>query len=231
MPISEKTVELNVSRTVVEKMRRTHRRNVYSLGATQAEESAFGFDVEVTDGAWSAGIIQYKRLYVQPSGAHRWHLNRTVARDQHSLLLVLEAAGFPVLYCFPAFDDEGPLRAWTPPSLWSRVWWVKPSSIPIPAPIDSHHEVERTASGVWNVYSDEPLQFESPVTSINESFLSPMAEGREEHSLLSLKRTVNREIERRSQQVGVSAEQRVSTYFKSTFSGMQFLVAGKTTRT
>lgn len=55
MPISEKTVELNVSRTIVEKIRRIHQRQVYALGATQSQEAAFGFDIEVTDGAWTAG--------------------------------------------------------------------------------------------------------------------------------------------------------------------------------
>lgn len=226
MPISEKTVELNVSRTVVEKMRRIHQRNVYALGATQSEEAAFGFDVEVTDGAWSGGVIQYKRLYVQPGGAHRWHLNRTVARDQHSLLRVLEDAGFLVLYCFPQFDDEGPLRSWTPPSLWSRVWWVRPSSIPVPAPVDAHHDVERSPAGVWNVYSDDPQEFDNPTTSFDEYFARPMAQRQQQHSLAHLKKLINREIEERSVDLRGAADARARRYFSSTLAGMQLVGIG-----
>lgn len=226
MAISEKTVELNVSRTVVEKMRRIHQRQVYALGATQSEEAAFGFDVEVTDGAWTAGVIQYKRLYAQPGGSHRWHLNRTTARDQHSLLLALEAAGFLVLYCFPKFDDETTLRKWTPPSLWSQVWWVKPSSIPVPTPIDTHHDVERTRSGVWNVYSDEPVEFEDPSTSFDDVFLRPMAQRGQDQSLEQLKKTVNAEVLARSVRLKVAPSLRPRRYFTSTLSGMQLIGLG-----
>lgn len=226
MPISEKTVELNVSRTVVEKMRRIHQRQVYALGATQAEEAAFGFDVEVTDGAWTGGVIQYKRLYAQPSGGHRWHLNRTTARDQHSLLLALENAGFLVLYCFPKFDDESTLRRWTPPSLWSQVWWVKPSSIPVPAPIDAHHDVERTTSGTWKVYSADPVEFEDPSTSLDDVFLNPMADREKQHSLERLKKRINEEVLARSEKVKGRANLRPRRYFTSTLSGTQVIGLG-----
>jgi hypothetical protein len=151
---------LNVSRTIIEKMRQTHQINAYAIGATQAQEQQFGFDVLATDGAWCGGFIQYKRLYVS-GNVHRWNLNRTKYRDQHTILCAVEAMGFPVFYCFPKFDSEATLRRWTPPSLWSQVWWVRPSAIPVPAPVDKHHHVTfNTASGIWQVFSDEGVEFD-----------------------------------------------------------------------
>lgn len=159
MAITEKTVELNVSRTVVEKMRRTHRINAYAIGASQAQEAQLGYDVLMTDGLWCGGYIQYKRLHVI-GGIHRWNLNRTTHKDQHSLLLQLEANGFPVFYCFPKFDSEVALRQWTPPSLWSQVWWVRPSSIQVPTPVNAHHHVTHDpATGQWQVFSDVGKEF------------------------------------------------------------------------
>jgi hypothetical protein len=228
MPISEKTVELNVSRTVVEKLRRFHQRQVYALGATQAQEAAFGFDVEVTDGLWSAGVIQYKRLYVEPKGVHLWHLNRTAARDQHSLLLTLEAAGFLVLYCFPKFDDENTLRRWTPPSLWSQVWWVKPSSIPVPDPVDTFHKVRRTPSGVWTVSSEKPVEFDDPSTDFDVEFSHRLASRSDKHTLRELKAKLNKELYRRSVNRRPDSDARQRRYAASTLSGTQIIGLGPT---
>ncbi|MFV8598609.1 hypothetical protein [Ralstonia pseudosolanacearum] len=197
MAITEKTVELNVSRTVVEKMRRTHRINAYAIGASQAQEAQFGFDVLMTDGSWCGGYIQYKRLYANGS-IHRWNLNRTKHKDQHSLLLQLEASGFPVFYCFPKFDSEVTLRRWTPPSLWSQVWWVRPSSIQVPSPVDAHHHVTHNpATGQWQVFSDvgkeftpEPADFLGVETQLLELNI-------ETHSLARLKEVTRKLLDAR----------------------------------
>lgn len=202
MPISEKTVELNVSRTIIEKCRRYHQMQAYSLGATQTEEATFGFDIEVTDGAWSGGFIQYKRLYRLSSGVKRWNLNRTAHRDQHSLLLLLEQSGIPVYYCFPDFDDEATIKQWTPPSLWKQVWWVKPSSIPVPPPIDAHHHVTLDLSGNWQVHSDNPISFDPEDTSFESVERAWFGNKNENYSLEKIKNKINEFIENRWEIIG-----------------------------
>lgn len=204
LPISEKTVELNVSRTVIEKMRRYHQIQAYALGATQAQESMFGFDVEVTDGTWSGGFIQYKKLYTMAGGLKRWNLNRTAHRDQHSLLLWLEAAGVPVFYCLPDFDDESQLRCWTPPPLWRKVWWIKPSVIPVPAPVDTHHHVTLSTSGVWKVHSGPGTIFDPGEASFNSVEKDWLDNPSNDLSLKSIKDMVNREVTRRWETVQAS---------------------------
>lgn len=157
MGISEKTVELNVSRVVIEKCRRTHRRPAYAMGLTQDQEATMGADVFVEDATgWTGGFIQYKAMHRQATGAMRWNLNRTTHRDQHSLLCILEDAGYPVFYCFPKFDHAAAVSAWTPPSLWEEVFWVRPNAIKVPSPVDTHHHVEYSTAGVWTVASEEP---------------------------------------------------------------------------
>lgn len=197
MPISEKTVELNVSRTVIEKCRRFHQIQAYAVGATQAQEAKFGFDVEVTDGAWAGGFIQYKKLYKSASGIKKWNLNRTSNRDQHSLLLMLEASGIPVFYCLPDFDTESELRQWTPPPLWTQVWWVKPSSIAVPAPIDEHHHVTLDPSGVWKVFSENGEEFDPGDTSFDAVEQAWFRDKNRDVSLKSIKQLVNKEVDRR----------------------------------
>ena len=197
MPISEKTVELNVTRTIIEKMRRTHQINAYAIGATQAQEQQFGFDVLATDGSWCGGFIQYKRLYANGK-IHRWNLNRTKYRDQHSILCAVEALGFPVFYCFPKFDSETTLRQWTPPSLWSQVWWIRPSAIPVPAPVNAHHHVTYdNATGVWQVHSDDGTEFDpgSAEFSLVEELLLDLDV--ETHSLERLKGSIRELMESR----------------------------------
>jgi len=198
MPISEKTVELNVSRTVIEKMRRTHQINAYSIGATQAQEKQFGFDVMSTDGFWCGGLIQYKRKYAMTGGVDRWNLNRTTHRDQHSLLCALENAGFPVFYCFPKFDSELALRQWTPPSLWKQVWWVRPMAINVPAPVDDHHHVTyNNMTGVWQVFSESGEEFDPGDVGFSVLEERLLALNRETHSLARLKETTERLIAER----------------------------------
>ncbi len=231
MGISEKTVELNVTRTVIEKMRRFHRRPAYSIGATQTQEAQFGFDVDITDGSWSGGIIQYKRLYKQASsGAYRWNLNETKKRDQHSLLLWLEGLGLPVLYCFPKFDDEGPLRAWSPPSLWKQVWWVRPQDIAVPAPVDARHHVELSTAGVWAVFSEKGQTLKDPTVSFEESFLRPLAKRQSKGSVKHLKEALNTAIEERSRTMGGPESSRAARYAASTLAGMQLIALGPDTR-
>ena len=192
MAITEKTVELNVSRTVVEKMRRTHRINAYAIGASQAQEAQLGYDVLMTDGSWCGGYIQYKRLRVN-GNIHQWDLNRTTHKDQHSLLLQLEANGFPVFYCFPKFDSELALRQWTPPSLWRQVWWFKPSSIPVPDPIDAHHHVAfNTATGTWRVSSKVGKEFVPESTDFASVEKQLLGLDIETHSLARLKEETQR---------------------------------------
>jgi hypothetical protein len=160
--ISEKTVELNISRVVIEKCRRTHQLQAYSMGLTQAQEAGIGADVFIeTMAGWTGGFIQYKAMHRQATGEYHWHLNRTTHRDQHSLLCILENAGYPVFYCFPMFDDASVIAGWTPPPLWKQVTWASPNAINVPAPIDKHHHVEwvpplAPAAAKWNVYSKNP---------------------------------------------------------------------------
>lgn len=162
MPVSEKTVELNISRVVIEKCRRLHQRPAYSMGLTQAEEAAIGADVFIeAEPGWVGGFIQYKAMHRQASGNLRWNLNRTQNRDQHSLLCALESAGYPTFYCLPMFDDASEIAAWTPPPLWTKVAWMSPNAMNVPAPVDDHHHVEcvpATPSNPqqWNIYSDNP---------------------------------------------------------------------------
>ncbi|WP_124903860.1 hypothetical protein [Burkholderia sp. Bp9004] len=197
MPISEKTVELNVSRTIIEKMRRTHQINAYAIGATQAQEQQFGFDVLATDGSWCGGFIQYKRLYAN-GNINRWNLNRTKYRDQHSILCAVEALGYPVFYCFPKFDSETTLRQWTPPSLWSQVWWIQPSAIPVPSPVDAHHHVTYdNATGVWQVYSDEGTEFDPGSADFSFVEKRMLDLDVETHSLERLKGSVREIMETR----------------------------------
>ncbi|TFI08643.1 MULTISPECIES: hypothetical protein [unclassified Herbaspirillum] len=187
MTITEKTVELNVTRTIIEKMRRTNQMNAYAVGASQGQEKEFGFDVLATDGTWLGEFIQYKRLYVN-GAKHRWNLNRTTYRDQHTMLCALEALGFPVYYGFPKFDSETTLRQWTPPSLWRQVWWVRPSVIPVPAPIDEHHHViYDTATGVWTVHSEDRLEFDPGDTDFSSVEKRLLDMNTETHSLKRFK--------------------------------------------
>ena len=197
MAITEKTVEQNVSRTIVEKMRRTHQINAYAIGASQAQETQLGYDVLTTDGSWCGGYIQYKRLHANGT-VHRWNLNRTTHKDQHSLLLQLEAAGFPVFYCFPKFDSELALRQWTPPSLWSQVWWVRPSTIPVPAPVDTHHHVTfNTTSGIWQVFSDHGKRFDPGPTDFSGVEKRLLGLDVETHSLARLKEVTQKLLQAR----------------------------------
>ncbi|MFE8645427.1 hypothetical protein ACFX58_10125 [Sphingomonas sp. NCPPB 2930] len=197
MAISEKTVELNISRTVIEKMRRYHQIKAYALGATQAQESMFGFDIEITDGAWSGGFVQYKRLHHVAGGFKRWNLNRTTHRDQHSLLLWIEATGIPVFYCLPNFDSEIELRRWTPPPLWTQAWWIKPSDIPVPPPIDKYHHLTLSPAGIWKVHSDEGKAFDPGLASfksLEENWFDRLDK---DIDLATIKTKLNKEIYRR----------------------------------
>lgn len=191
MAISEKTVELNVSRTVVEKLRRFHQIQAYALGTTQTEEQMFGLDVEVTDGLWSAGCIQYKRLYRPSAGVWRWNLNRTTSRDQHSLLCTLQQAGFPVFYCFPKFDSEAELRQWTPPPLWTEVWWIPPMDLTVPAPVDDHHHLILDAAGKWTIHSGNGTPLRLTPTSFNAVEIALVQAVQGNATLSVLKETIN----------------------------------------
>lgn len=162
MGISEKTVELNVSRVVIEKCRRTHQRPAYAMGLTQDQEAGIGADVFIEDASgWTGGFIQYKAMHRQATGAMRWNLNRTTHKNQHSLLCILEDADYPVFYCFPKFDHAGAVSAWTPPSLLEEVFWVRPNAINVPAIVDAHHHVEYSSAGAWTVASEEPREIPS----------------------------------------------------------------------
>lgn len=168
-------------------MRRTNQINAYALGASQGQEKEFGFDVLATDGSWLGEFIQYKRLYVNGIN-HRWNLNRTTYRDQHTILCEIESLGFPVYYCFPKFDSETVLRRWTPPSLWKQVWWVKPSAIPVPKPIDAHHHViYNTATGAWTVHSEDHVEFDPGDTDFASVEKRLLDMNIETHSLERLK--------------------------------------------
>lgn len=131
-----------------------------------------------------------------------------------------------MLYCFPKFDDEAPLQAWTPPSLWSQVWWVRPLAIPVPAPIDTHHHVERTPAGVWNVFSDKPTKFADPTVDFEEYFVRPLAERKREGSFRQLKKLINSELARRSKELGGPESSRMRRYAASTLAGMQLVGLG-----
>ena len=132
------------------------------MGLTQDEEAGIGADVFIEDAnGWTGGFIQYKAMHRQPNGALRWNLNRTTHKDQHTLLCILENAGYPVFYCFPMFDDAGSISAWSPPSLYKKVTWIRPNAIGVPAPVDAHHHVEcvfppKGSKPTWNVYSVVP---------------------------------------------------------------------------
>lgn len=128
-----------------------------------------------------------------------------------------------MLYCFPKFYDEAPLQAWTPPSLWSQVWWVRPLAIPVPAPIDTHHHVERTPAGVWNVFSDKPTKFAYPTVDFEEYFVRPLAERKREGSFRQLKKLINSELARRSKELGGPESSRMRRYAASTLAGMQLV--------
>ena len=185
MPISEKTVELNVSRAVVEKMRRYHQIRTYSLGTSQTEEQMFGLDVEITDGTWSGGCIQYKRLKKTTAG-DRWDLNHTTNRDQQSLLCTLQKAGFPVYYCLPKFDDESVLQRWSPPPIWEEVWWIPPLSLKVPKPVNDHHHLllrttiapgAKKATKTWWIYSENGLQLKlvpTPFEEVEAAFMKSL---------------------------------------------------------
>lgn len=238
MPISEKTVELNVSRTVVEKMRRFHQIQAYALGTTQSEEQMFGLDVEVTDGSWSGGCIQYKRLYRSATGESRWNLNRTTNRDQHSLLCLLQQAGFPVFYCFPKFDTESELRQWTPPPLWTQVWWIRPKDLLVPPPVNDHHHLILDAAGKkWTIHSERGKLLDLPNTSFDEveaEFVEAVA-GAGASTLAQLKRKINRfaqdswktHQEKSQQRNALSDASARNAYFGDLLQGLSLMALGK----
>lgn len=238
MAISEKTVELNVSRSVVNRMRRKYKVKAYALGTTQGEEQMFGLDVEVTDGTWSAGCIQYKRLYKMATpapGVSRWNLNRTKGRDQHTLLCELEAAGYPVFYCFPKFDDEAPLGDSLPP-LWKRVWWIRPSALVVPAPIDKHHHLTRDSAGTWLMYSStgtpfelEPTSFEEVVNQLLGYRNSPqkLSQLKEQINNLSLKSWKKHRSNGVNKLTDAEVESEKAEYFADLWRGMNLLVLAK----
>jgi hypothetical protein len=180
MRVSEKTIELNRTRVVVEKCRRTHKQPAYSIGFTQDEEAhRWGADAAIDAAGWFGGFIQYKTLHREANGTCVWKLNRTKKKDQHSLLLGVEQGQLPVFYCFPKFETDAPLRRFAPPSLWSEVWWFKPSSLGIND--DEHHEVELSAGGVWSVCSETPRRLpkrpDVPFSVVEKTFRSSKLDG------------------------------------------------------
>ena len=99
--ISEKTVELNLSRQIADWFQFMTLRQHFVIAPSQQDEGYLGYDVELV-GGFRVMLIQYKRAYVT-GDRWTWRLNRTRLRDQHERLQRLEANGLLVYYGFPHF--------------------------------------------------------------------------------------------------------------------------------
>src|SRR5437016_4904662 len=106
--ISEKTVELNLSRQMCEWFQFLTGLPHFVVGPTQREEGVLGYDVEFVGGV-RAVLVQFKRAYVA-GNRWTWLLNRTRSTDQHSRLQSLEQTGLIVFYAFPHFATTADLQ-------------------------------------------------------------------------------------------------------------------------
>lgn len=161
MPLSEKTVELNLTTELLNWLWKVTGHTHCAFGLTQQQEAQLGVDV-ATVGGTSAIFIQYKRAYVEGSN-WRWHLNRTTGQDQHQKLQQLEGIGLNVYYAFPYFDSGSELAA-NRRRLLLNTFWIRPSQIqPAGGPTGHHDVVFSSTTGVWVVHSD-PVPLPVPLS-------------------------------------------------------------------
>lgn len=158
--ISEKTVELNLTTELINWLYTVTEQTHYALAPSQREEGTLGYDVALLGSG--AILIQYKRAYVEGTN-WSWNLNRTQQKNQHSLLLDLEAQGFPVFYALPHFNTPAHIAA-RRRRLLLDTFWFPPSSIRPPGGPNGHHEVHYDESSRrWWVTSQQEVEMPPPL--------------------------------------------------------------------
>lgn len=163
MPLTEKSVELNLTSEILNHLARRYGRSFYALGPSMRAEDRLGFDVSVR-APGQALLIQYKRAYELSSGHLEWRLNRTSKQDQHEKLQLLEARGLRVFYAFPRFTTAQQLSAHRY-RLLLQTFWRRPLSLQPSAGPRGHHEVRwHPVSGTWVLLSDDPVPVREPPT-------------------------------------------------------------------
>ena len=155
-PISEKTVELNLTVEIVNFIYSKTGRRSFAWGPTLQQEANFGFDC-----AYNASgrffFVQYKRAYDEPGG-HLFHLNYTTKEDQHQRLCNLESTGCATYYLLPRFTSVAHLAAHRghlllPP----HTRFMLPSAIPIPRGIGKH-DLHIHGSRIW--LTSDPIEID-----------------------------------------------------------------------
>ena len=140
IPLTEKTIELNVTAELLSVVwGRTHRAPI-ATGLSLKDEPRFSYDFRI-DLAGRPFFIQFKRAYRTGHEFHyRINFNKEV--DQHDRLLIFERFGFGVAYCLPMFDDMPTLglnrvKLLDPQS----TLWIRPSNLKFSPNYFGHHNV------------------------------------------------------------------------------------------
>ena len=155
--ISEKTVELNLTVEVVNRLSFMFNYPAFAWGPTLRQEARWGFDA-ATGVSGRFIYLQFKRAYVDGAG-HVFQLNRTAAKDQHKKLLALEAAGCAVRYALPRFTTlsfiaSNRRRLLVPP----RTAWIAPSQVPMPNGGIGHDDLHIHPGRRW--LTSDPIDFD-----------------------------------------------------------------------
>lgn len=163
-PISEKTVELNLTVEIVNYIHWKTGRRSYAWGPTLQQEATFGFDCAYNQNG-RFFFVQYKRAYDEPGG-HVFHLNRTKAKDQHQRLCNLESTGCATYYLLPLFTQLSYLAAHRGHLLVRpHTRFMRPSRIHMPGGGVGHHDLHIHSHSVWltsdriDIEDEEPNDF------------------------------------------------------------------------
>lgn len=153
--ISEKTVELNLTTELVNKIYKATGNRPYILAPSQRQEGTLGYDVALGQTQGQGVLIQYKRAYVNTPNKYEFHLNRTATRDQHQRLQVLESLGIPVFYAFPIFHLPAEVIQYRR-YLLVHTKFVRPSRIrPVGGPTGHHDVIYDSDVNKWTVHSSQ----------------------------------------------------------------------------
>jgi len=134
MPVSEKTLEINVSHNLIE-ICRVRNRAAYVHGFTLRNEPKHGLDISLNVGNQIGAGFQFKAPKRHRGGIYRFIINSNSNNDQHqklffsSLLSLIDPRIPPVYYALPTIHIENELHN-ASPNFLNQTYFIPPVSLP-----------------------------------------------------------------------------------------------------
>jgi len=156
-PLTEKTLELNVLKNMLEDIQKNFSSTAYLYGFSLRHESATGMDASIrVPGNPSMLALQFKKAVNKNGPIYVFNFNNNVYRDQHNMLYLsaLFTSHPPsIFYALPAFADINELSR-SSPNFLARTYLLNPLSI---GPINDrriHSMVADTLSRTCVIHSE-----------------------------------------------------------------------------